>query len=81
MLLEPYRGSQSDTVRTLEDLLAEAMAGRLIGFAYVALHQPRSLSAGIAGEPRKSAIAAAFASGMCDVLKSDLEDIIRGLKP
>jgi len=77
VLLEPYRRSQRDTVKALEDLLAEAKAGTLIGFAYVAMRQPRWMSAGIAGEPRRSPVAAALASGVCNILISDLEDIIR----
>lgn len=65
-------------MRALEELLVEAKSGSLIGFAYVAMRQPRVLSAGVAGEPRRSPIAAAFACGMCDVLKDDLKTIIRG---
>lgn len=79
MLLQPYRRSQSDTVRALEELLVEAKAGHLIGFAYVAMRQPREISAGVAGEPRRSPIAAALTCGMLRVLETDLEHIIRGI--
>jgi hypothetical protein len=61
----------------LEDLLAQAHEGRLIGFAYVAMHQPRAVTGGIAGEPKKSPIAAALVLGMLSLLEDDLRELIR----
>lgn len=77
-LLQPYRGSQDDTVRALEELLADARAGHVIGIAYVILRQPRLYVVGLAGETRRSAIDATFARGMVRALDDELKLIVRG---
>lgn len=77
VLLEPYRGSQRDTVRALEDLLADARAGHLIGFAYVAMHQRLEYSVGLVGETRASPT---FTRGMLLLLDDELGAILRGLR-
>lgn len=74
VLLEPYRGSQSDTVKALEDLLVEAKAGNLIGFAYVAMRLERSYGVGIAGETRRSPT---FTRGMLALLDDELAGLLR----
>lgn len=51
-ILKPYSGAQDETAEALEDLLAEAKAGGLIGLAYVAVRHRRSYSVGAAGEAR-----------------------------
>lgn len=78
VLLEPYRGSQSDTVKALEDLLADARAGHLIGFAYVAWRQPQAYSTGVAGETKRSPT---FTRGMLCELDDQLAALIRGPAP
>jgi hypothetical protein len=79
VLLEPYRRSQGDTVRALQELLAEALKPNgAVGLVCILQRPGRDYSVCIAGEPRTSGIEAVFMSGMCDVLKSDLEDVIRG---
>lgn len=67
--------SSDETVRALKALLTEAMGGRLIGIAYVAMHGHRSYSVGIEGETRKSPT---FTRGMLHVLDDELAAIIRG---
>lgn len=81
VLLQPYRGSQDDTVRALEELLADARAGHVIGFAYVILRQPRMYSCGLAGQARKSAIDATFTRGMLKTLDDELAVIVRDFQP
>lgn len=79
VLLEPWRKSQRDTVRAVQELLAEALKPNgAVGVVCILQRPGRDYSVCIAGEPRHCAIEAAFMSGMCDVLKGDLEDIIRG---
>jgi hypothetical protein len=74
VLLHPYRRSQSDTVTALEDLLAEARAGRLIGFAYVAMHHHQDYKVGMAGETKSSPT---FTRGMLHLLDDELAALIR----
>lgn len=79
VLLEPYRTSQSDTIIAAQQLLAVTLRPNgAIGLAYVVQRPGRDYSVIIAGEPRVDPIEAVFMSGMCDVLKADLENIIRG---
>lgn len=80
VLLEPYRRSQRETVKALEDLLAEARAGGLIGFAYIALRPLHAHSAGLAGEARDP-VGAVFTVGMLQVLEDELVKSIRHLPP
>lgn len=65
-------------MRALEDLLAEARAGRLIGFAYVAMRLERSYSVGAAGETRRSPT---LTRGMLLLLDDELKALIIGDKP
>ena len=73
VLLEPFRRSQRDTVRALEELLADAKAGNLIGVAYVAMRQPSYYSIGIAGETRRSPT---FTRGMLCRLDDELATLL-----
>lgn len=81
ILLEPYRRSQRDTVSAMQETLAEALKPNgAVGFVCILQRPGRDYSVFIAGEPRLSPIEAAFMSGICDILKSDLEIIIRRRK-
>lgn len=79
ILLRPYAGTRADTVRALEDLLAEAHAGSLVGIAYVALRQQALHSVGLAGLPRLSATSAALTRGLVNVLDDELAELISDL--
>lgn len=80
VLLQPYRRSQSETVEALEDLLAEARKGGLIGIAYIALRPLHAHSVGLAGEAADP-VGAVFTVGMLQVLEDELVEVMRQLPP
>jgi hypothetical protein len=81
VLLEPYRGSQSETLKALQELLTEALKPNgAVGIVCILQRPGRDWSVIIAGEPRNNPIEAAFMNSVCDVLKGDLLEIIRGEK-
>ena len=75
VLLEPHRRSRSDAIAALEQLLAEAKAGRVIGLAYVVMRQGYDYDVGAAGETRRSPT---FTRGMLCLLDDELAKLIRG---
>lgn len=73
--LVPHERS-NDTIRALEILLADAMDGKLIGLAYVAMYQaPQEYVLDVAGETKRSPI---FTRGLLPELDYELGKIIRG---
>lgn len=64
-----------DLVRALEDRLAEARAGRLIGIAYVAMYKTFDYGVDIAGETKRCPT---LTRGMLHLLDEELSRIIRG---
>lgn len=78
LLQPPYLESQRDTVSAAQQLLATVLKPNGgVGLIYILQRPGRDYSVCIAGEPRSSAIEAVFMSGMCDVMKGDLDLIIR----
>ena len=66
-----------ETVEDLEHLLREALAGRIIGLAYVAMHKTFAYTVDISGETRRSPT---MTRGMLLKLDDELAAIIRGGK-
>lgn len=71
-----FAGS-NDAVRALEQLLADAKVGRLIGIAYVAMYSQRKYVVDIAGEAKNSPT---FTRGMVKRLDDELGAIIKPKK-
>lgn len=66
--------SDDDTVKTLETMLSDAKAGRLIGMACVAMYSERHYAVEITGETVRCPT---FSRGMLTVLDDQLGDLIR----
>jgi len=62
-----------DTVRALEELLADARSGRMIGIAYAAMYRSRHYIVNAAGEARRNPT---FARGMVAALDDRLGDTV-----
>lgn len=73
VLIQPSRRQESETVKALEQLLAQARAGEIVGLAYTALRENRSYSVGLAGEARCDPT---YTKGMLGVLDNELDRII-----
>lgn len=74
----PYRLVNDDisheTVEALEQLLAEARAGKILGFAYVAMRKRREFIGDAAGEAYRNPT---FARGMVAALDDHLAELVR----
>lgn len=64
-----------ETVEALEQLTAQARAGEIIGFGFVALLKRRRYIANTAGELRADPT---LARGMCLALDDELRDLVHG---
>lgn len=76
LLLAP--AVSSDAVAALEELLAEAKAGRVIGLAWVALHAGRTFTMDIAGETKNDIT---YTRGMLLALDDELSKILLPRSP
>jgi len=73
-LVESFRSA--DTIAALEDLLARARAGEIVGLVYAAIEPQRSYVADTAGEATRDLT---YALGMVRVLDKLIASRIRGL--
>lgn len=69
-LAPPLRSK--DTIDVLEQLLADAQAGRLIGLAYIATYCAREYTADVTGEARRNPVTT---RGMLQELDDKLAEI------
>ena len=72
-LVEVSRPAADEAVHALEDLLAQAKAGQLTGFIYVAMHSTGNLSYSVCGRSRYMPV---YALGMADILKTYIQSLI-----
>lgn len=68
-------GTSDDTIETLEHLLAEAKAGRLVGLVYAGLYRRQQYFVDATGECHRNPT---FTLGMVSVLHNEITARIRG---
>lgn len=72
-LVEVRRPTSDETTQALEDLLAQAKAGHLTGFIYVAMHTSGNLSYSVCGRSRYMPV---YALGMAEILKTYIQSLV-----